>query len=79
MPLIRLLMIALLAWILWRIWRLLVAAGKSRDAGPPAAEDMVRCARCAVHLPRSAALQHDADWFCSETHRAEHIAHRNDP
>ncbi len=36
---------------------------------PPAAEDMVRCARCGVHLPRSESLLAGGEFFCSEEHR----------
>ena len=70
MLLIRLLVIVLAVWLAWRIWRLLATR---RGPPPSTAEDMVRCARCALHLPRSSALRHDADWFCSEAHRAEYL------
>jgi uncharacterized protein len=49
--------------------------GRSRRReGPPsprgpAAEDMVRCARCGVHLPRSESLMSGGEFFCSEEHR----------
>jgi uncharacterized protein len=41
---------------------------------PPAArtkggEDMVRCARCGVHLPRSEGIMSGGEFFCSEEHR----------
>ncbi|HED17369.1 MAG TPA: hypothetical protein ENI64_11225 [Gammaproteobacteria bacterium] len=32
------------------------------------AEPMVRCEQCGVHLPRSDALQHTQQWFCSSKH-----------
>jgi len=38
----------------------------------------VRCAQCALHLPRAAAL-HDDDWYCCEAHRAEHHARKQQP
>lgn len=41
-------------------------------AGPakPAAEEMVRCAHCGVHLPRRDALVGGASGlYCSEAHR----------
>jgi uncharacterized protein len=74
MVLVRLLMLLLVAWIGWRIWRLLSA--RARDASPPPVEDMVRCAHCAVHLPRGQAVQEGDDWFCCEAHRAEHLPGR---
>lgn len=45
------------------------------DATPPPAaapalpEDMVSCAQCGVHLPRSEALPGRGGVFCSEAHR----------
>jgi len=32
-------------------------------------EDMVRCAHCGVHLPRSESVQAQALHFCSAAHR----------
>jgi len=48
-----------------------------RPSAPPAppaqaVEDMVRCAHCGVHLPRSEAIGAEAAWFCSEAHQREH-------
>ncbi len=43
-----------------------------RSAPPqegPAVEDMVRCAQCGVHLPRSESVQADGRFFCSAEHR----------
>ena len=74
MLLIRLLLLMLVAWIGWRIWRLLAAP--SAGTRPPPVEDMVRCAHCAVHLPRGQAVQDGDAWYCCEAHRAEHLAGR---
>lgn len=41
-----------------------------RDAGEPRSlENMVRCARCGLHVPRSESLERDGEFFCSEEHR----------
>lgn len=32
-------------------------------------EDMVRCAHCGVHLPRSESIQADGKFYCSTEHR----------
>lgn len=50
--------------------------GARRRGGPPsqrdrAAEDMVRCARCGVHLPRSESLMSGGEFFCSDEHRRQ--------
>jgi uncharacterized protein len=31
-------------------------------------QDLVRCARCGVHLPRSEARQADGQLYCGEEH-----------
>ena len=31
--------------------------------------DMVRCARCGLHLPVGSAIRDGADWYCSTEHR----------
>jgi len=37
-----------------------------------AIEDMVTCAYCQVHLPKSEALQGRGGYFCDAAHRAAH-------
>ncbi|HTT39474.1 MAG TPA: PP0621 family protein [Burkholderiales bacterium] len=44
-----------------------VRASQSRDE--PVPEDMVRCARCGVHLPRSESFTSRGQFFCSDEHR----------
>jgi uncharacterized protein len=42
----------------------------AEEAAKPAAEEMVRCAHCGVHLPRRDALVGSASaLYCSEAHR----------
>jgi uncharacterized protein len=41
---------------------------------PATSEDMVRCARCGVHLPKSESLLAGGNFYCSEAHRREHEA-----
>jgi uncharacterized protein len=36
------------------------------------AEDMVRCAKCGVHLPRSESLKTNQVFYCSADHRRAH-------
>ena len=45
-----------------------------RRADKPAAgaEDMVRCAQCGVHLPRSESLTTEQAFYCSADHRRIH-------
>jgi uncharacterized protein len=45
-----------------------------RRANTPStgAEDMVRCAQCGVHLPRSESLKTDEVFYCCPDHRRAH-------
>lgn len=67
----------LLAFGVWLIYSMLKrhAAGARRDdearPSPPAQEDMVRCAVCGVHLPRSEASLSGDEFFCCDEHRRE--------
>ena len=47
---------------------------KSADRGgaSPRSEDMVRCAQCGVHLPRSEGLLTGQTFYCSAEHRRLH-------
>lgn len=35
-------------------------------------EDMVRCARCGLHLPRSESIVADSEFFCCAEHERQH-------
>ncbi len=43
---------------------------------PGAGEDMVRCARCGVHLPRGESVAVGDDFYCSPEHQREHQSAR---
>jgi uncharacterized protein len=66
----------LIAVIVLACWILKVYGRKvQRRAGgvqPPAGEDMVRCAHCGVHLPRSESLMAEQTFYCSADHRRLH-------
>jgi uncharacterized protein len=71
-----LLLVALAAvvYFLLRNYKSAIARQQSEDekavpAAPPAGEDMVRCAHCGVHLPRSESFLSDGKPFCSDEHR----------
>ena len=48
------------------------------DAQAPraGAEDMVRCAHCGVHLPRSESVTTQGSFYCSADHERAHRAAR---
>lgn len=48
---------------------------RAGSAEPPAAaESMVQCAQCGVHLPRSESLTVDGRAYCCSEHRQQHEA-----
>lgn len=68
--LIRLILLAVLVWI---IYRLIKGYAKSIDKAQTktrgqVGEDMVRCAHCGVHIPKSEGLFIEGKVFCSEAH-----------
>ena len=72
----RLLFFVLLAAAIYFAWRWLrvsqarpPASGATRDSAKPAAEPMVRCAHCGVHLPLSEAVADGTNVYCSDPHR----------
>jgi len=60
--------IAVVYWLL-KSYR---KSSPKQDASTTASEDMVRCARCGVHLPKSEAMISAGKFFCGEAHRREH-------
>lgn len=71
--LIKLILLALGVWV---VYRLLKSYGRSvsQDQSPRAENggDMVRCAHCGVHLPRSEAIVSREEFFCTNEHRQLH-------
>lgn len=61
--------IFLLAVWLWRSGRQGVDRSDNKPAAPQSPQEMVRCAYCGVHLPRSDALTGRAGLYCSAEHR----------
>lgn len=60
----------LVYWIL-KSYRRRPGRGEPRPQ-PGAGEDMVRCAHCGVHLPRSESLTARGSFYCSSEHQREH-------
>jgi uncharacterized protein len=61
--------VALVFWLLRRYRRSLDGDGKP---GRAEIEDMVRCAHCGIHLPRSESVEGAGGHFCSSEHRRLH-------
>jgi len=70
----RLIFFALLAvLVFWAIRKHLRGKKKPDEAPPAAGEDMVCCAHCSVHLPKSESITSQDKFFCSEEHRRLHL------
>ena len=68
------LIIILLFWVI-RSYRRSLKKREEEHGDPPSleGEDMVRCAHCGVHLPRSESITSEGDFFCSDEHRRLHL------
>jgi len=63
-------LIALAIWLLWRGSVRLTSRGSSQEPSRTVqGEDMVTCARCGVHLPRSEARLEDGRLVCRDNPR----------
>lgn len=49
-----------------------VESKRTVDAVPKAAEDMVQCVHCGVHLPRSESVTGNGRSYCSKEHQQLH-------
>jgi uncharacterized protein len=56
-------------FLAWWLLRKYFQSFRSKQQPPSLAEDMVRCAHCGVHLPRSEGLADNGRIYCSEEHR----------
>ncbi len=63
----------LVYWIL-RSYRRRVGRSDLRPQ-PGAGEDMVQCAQCGVHLPRSESITTQGGFYCSAEHQRQHQSH----
>jgi uncharacterized protein len=63
--LLSLIAIVIVVYWLFRSYR----KGNTPERNNPAAEDMVRCAHCGVHLPKGESIVADGLTFCCAEHR----------
>jgi uncharacterized protein len=64
-------LIVLVVLGVWLIRRALTRSAGKKEAGKPmqaSGGELVRCAHCGVHLPRSEARQTEGVLYCSEEH-----------
>ncbi|MDO9064723.1 MAG: PP0621 family protein [Sulfuricella sp.] len=71
--LIKLILLALAAWVVYRLVKSYGRRAKREDAPKnETGEDMVRCAHCGVHLPKSESTVSRGEFFCTNEHRQLH-------
>jgi uncharacterized protein len=61
-------LIVLVVLAVWLIRRAFLTSNKSRQAPPPMHGDLVACARCGMHLPRTEAREAGGRLYCGEEH-----------
>jgi uncharacterized protein len=61
------LLVVLAVWLIRRALRASTGAQQVRKEGPDQ-QDLVRCARCGVHLPRAEAREAGGQLYCGEEH-----------
>ena len=67
--LLLLIIIAVVIYLLIKFFRKRI----DKEEAPLRTEDMVRCAFCGTHLPKSECVSCDGNCYCSEAHRRAHI------
>lgn len=79
---VRLVVFVLLFWAgfkLWQLWQRLPASkldqadtSSSGKVESDASEQMLACAHCGIHLPKSEVIQAPQGYFCSPEHLLEY-------
>ncbi|MBX9631727.1 MAG: hypothetical protein K2Y35_07400 [Burkholderiales bacterium] len=52
-------------------------AARPEKAAQPGSEDMVQCAQCGVHLPKSESFLSQGSHYCSDEHRKLGVSRRD--
>lgn len=68
----KILLLALAIWILYAVVKRYLGSVAPSEPPETAPEDMVQCAHCGVHLPRSDSLAVDEAYYCCEAHLRAH-------
>lgn len=84
MTLIRLLIILAIVWFAWHTVRRWLRGVQPKSKGATQREQkrplvggrIVKCRYCDLHLPEQEAVQHDAEWFCSNEHARLFLSQR---
>ena len=64
----KILLLAIAIWLLYAVVKRYLTSVEPKDRDPAKPEDMVQCAHCGVHLPKSDSLVVDDRHYCCEEH-----------
>ena len=73
--LVLILLVVLAVWAIRRALRASRAADQP-EKRPIEQQDLVRCARCGVHLPRGEGITTQGHYYCSPEHQRAHQSER---
>jgi len=65
----KILLLIAIVWIVILLVQRYRRSLKNTDTSPRPVEDMVKCAHCAVNLPRGEAIYTQGEFFCTAEHQ----------
>jgi len=68
---IKILLLIVIGFVVWGLIRAYQRSlsNSSTHSGKQTVEDMVKCAHCAVNLPRSEAIYSGGEFYCTPEHQ----------
>jgi uncharacterized protein len=64
--LVLIILVVAAVWLIRRAWR--KSVGGATRPQPPLQQDLIACARCGMHLPRTEAREAGGRLYCGEEH-----------
>ncbi|MDD4911436.1 MAG: PP0621 family protein [Sideroxydans sp.] len=68
----RLLFILAIIAVVYFLFKTYFKQSGTKEDTPVSSEDMVRCAQCGVHMPKSESILAGGHFYCSDEHRVKH-------
>ena len=67
----KILLLAIAVWLLLSVLKRYRNSLETPTKQSPAAEDMVQCASCGLHLPKTDSIQKNGHYYCCTAHSNE--------
>ena len=64
----KILLLAIAVWLIFKVLKQYTQSVNKTEEPQSASEDMVKCAHCGIHLPKSDSLLIKGEFFCCEAH-----------